>query len=74
MFDATLWLAQASDDELRALRNEGYGGDYTADGVAEFMTNYDPRVQAMFDHNDTLPNSVELRGFECHVNEAEAEA
>ena len=73
-FDATPWLAQASDDELRALRNEGYGGNYTADSVAEFMATYDSQVQAIFDHNATLPASVELRGFECSVNEEEAEA
>ena len=71
-FDASPWFAQASDEELRALRNEGYGGNYTADSVAEFMATYDSRVQAMFDHNNALPDSIELRGFECHVNEDEA--
>jgi hypothetical protein len=73
-FNATLWFTQATDDELQALHDEGYGGGYTADSVAEFIAAFDPQVQAMFDHNDTLPKSVELRGFECHVNEKEAKA
>lgn len=73
-FDATLWFAQASDDELWALREENYGGDYAADSVAEFIVAYDPQVQAMFAHNDLLPGSAELRGFECYVYEQEAEA
>lgn len=73
-FDVTLWFTQASDDELRALRDEDYGGDYTADSVAEFIADCNPDVQAVFDHNALLPQSFELRGFECHVNEEEAEA
>lgn len=73
-FDATLWCTQATAAELRALRNEGYGGDYAADDVAEFMVDCNPSVQAVFDHNATLPQSIELRGFECHVNEEQFEA
>lgn len=73
-FDATPWFAQADDDELRALQDEDYGGDSTSDSVAEFMATYNRRVQAVFDHNDSLPESVELRGFECHVQRQEAEA
>ncbi|SRR5579884_2494765 len=72
-FNATPWFAQASDAELQALREEGYGGGYTADSVAEYAADYDPFVQAVFDHNQTLPSSVELRGFECHIDETEAE-
>lgn len=73
-FDATLFFAQASDEELELLGDEGYGGGYAADSVAEFMAAYNREVQAMFDHNEGLPRSVELRGFECYVNEEEAEA
>jgi hypothetical protein len=73
-FDATLWFAQAEDDELRALRSEGYSGNSASDSVAEFMATYDSSVQAMFDHNDRSPRSVELRGFECSVHEVQAEA
>src|SRR5579862_6158644 len=40
-FDATPWFAQASDEDLLALHDEGYGGDYTADSVAEFAAAYD---------------------------------
>lgn len=33
-FDATAWFLQATADELEALRNIGWGGDYEADHVA----------------------------------------
>jgi hypothetical protein len=72
--DVTLWFTQATDEELQALRDERYGGDYTAYSVAEFIASDNPQVQAIFDHNAMLSESVELRGFECYVNEEEVEA
>ena len=32
------------------------------------------QVQAMFEHNHAVRVGTELRGFECYVNETEAEA
>lgn len=73
-FDATPWFEQASDEEILALRRCGFGGDDAADRVAEYAATYDREVQAMFDHNATLPETIEARGFECYVDRNEAEA
>ena len=73
-FDATGFFTQASDEELRQLREEGFGYGYAADAVAVYVASHDREVQAMFDHNAALPSNVELRGFECYVNEKEAVA
>lgn len=73
-FDATLWFMQASDEDIRALQSEAYGGDETADTVAELAASYDMQVQAMFEHNHALSVGTELRGFSCYVDETEAES
>src|SRR5437879_738008 len=41
-FDAALWFAQATDDEIRDLAKCGWGGDYPADAVALFFEDSDP--------------------------------
>jgi len=63
-FDCTAWFAQASDDAIRGLVACDFGGDYAADAVAEFYDGKHPEVTAMFAHK--------RRGFECHVDEAQA--
>ncbi len=71
-FDATLWFARGTDEDIQKLQAESYRGCSMADNVAVFIASYDARVQAMFDHNEALPETVEVRGFECHVQQAEA--
>lgn len=71
-FDATPWFIIASDREIRQLIEDGFGGNYTADGIAEDARDYDVQVRAMFAYLENLPDSYELRGFECHVDEEQA--
>ena len=73
-FDATLWFLKADDASLLALRVEGYQQGYMADSVAEMMSDYDPRVEALFAHLDQLPPKSPYKGFECVINEKEAQA
>ena len=37
-FDATRWFEQATDKQIAELAAVGWGGEYPADAVAEFMT------------------------------------
>ncbi len=67
-FDATLWWAQASEEQKQALRDCGWGGDYPADEVAIFMADHDEGVKRMF----TYLEIIDI-GFECHVEPVEEE-
>ena len=69
-FDATPFIAQASDKEIANLRDCDWHGDYAADDVAQFMADLDPNVQRVFDYLDIRGDM----GFECHINGSEAEA
>jgi len=73
-FDATPWFAQAGDDQIRSLQEEGYGGNYTADGVAELAADYDPQVQQLFTYLEIVNSKETVCGFECYVDPDEAEA
>lgn len=68
-FDATAWFEQALDDEIHGLMACHYGGDYAADAVAEWSASLFDEVADVF-HYDELARV----GFECHVNEDDAEA
>jgi hypothetical protein len=63
-FDCTPWFEQASDEELLALIECGFGGDYGADKVAEFFDGKIDAITDMFAHK--------RGGFECHVDETTA--
>lgn len=68
-FDATLWFAQASPEDIFALANCGWGGDYPADVVAQYMShNGERRLETMF----TLLTAIDDGGFECHVDTGDA--
>lgn len=73
-FDATPWFEEASDEEIEQLIAEEYGGNYTADSVAEKACEYDQCVADMFTYLEALPRGIDLRGFECHVDEEQARA
>lgn len=65
-FDATPWFEQADADDILQLAECGWGGDYPADEVAQFLdgkAGYDG-VTSLFTNKNG--------GFECHVHDADA--
>jgi len=69
LFDATEWLEQASDDEIKELAKIGWGGDYQADEVAQFFQ--ENTTERLFDYlsfNPRLMNGDNV-GYECHLEE-----
>jgi hypothetical protein len=76
-FDATAYFEQASDQQISELQACGFGGDYPADAVAQFHADTNKDLEAMFDYlariaND--PSKKDCSGFECHVDESDAQA
>jgi len=67
-FDATTWFKQASDKDILDLDGCGWGGDYPADEVAEFIGNHNKRIAEMFRYLEIVRD----QGFECNVDEASA--
>jgi hypothetical protein len=71
-FDATAWFEQATDAEIVALADAGWGGDYEADAVAEHFEQ--TATKGLFDYlaiAQPMPNGDTV-GFECHVEEDQA--
>lgn len=66
-FDAAPWFDQATAKEIVDLGNCGWGGDYPADVVAEFISLNDDRLTRMFHY--AARAGV---GFECHVDDGDA--
>jgi hypothetical protein len=73
-FDAEPFLAQASDRELARLIQCEWGGDYPADYVAEFAAKDNEEVAKMFDYIHHARDRKKDCGFECHIDQEEAEA
>jgi len=73
-FDATTWFEQATDEELSGLIAIKYGGDLESDRVAEFFEN--DQTKRLFDYLALKPTmgSDETVGFECNVDEVQAQA
>jgi len=69
-FDALPWFQQANYDEIMALANYDWGGDYEADVVAEYVADSDEKVSQLFDYVE----AKESMGFECHVDKDSAMA
>ena len=69
-FDALPWFEQATDDEIMALVNIDWGGDYAADDVAKFCADLDPEVAKVFDYVERKSGL----GFECNVDDGMAMA
>jgi len=63
-FDAFDWFEQASDAEIVALAEIGWGGDYESDAVAQFFEK--TSTQELFEYLED-PESRPC-GFECHVD------
>lgn len=73
-FDATKWAEQASEKELLSLVECGFGGDYPADAVAQYMSTVDANVTKLFDFLEVVsrqPLTGDKNGFECNVNESD---
>ena len=67
-FDASSFFDKASDEEIVALMECGWGGDYPADNVAESVEESNESIRELFSY----VRRVKDMGFECHVNEEEA--
>ena len=70
-FDATVYFVQASDEDLAKLAACGWGGDYPADEVAQFMAGRNKQLAELFKYVE-IAHRVKKIGFECHVNAEEA--
>ena len=70
-FDATPWFEQASPADIINLAECGWGGDYAADSVAEYMDKMIPDVTDMFTYI-RLRQKKSPVGFECHVERESA--
>ena len=67
-FDATPYFNQASDADIVALHDCGWGGDYPSDNVAIFCADINPEVAKLFNYLEIVRD----QGFECNVDEASA--
>lgn len=71
-FDARAYLEQASDEQLCAIIDVGYGGDYATDAIAEFMLDrgLNQDITEAFEYLNVLNRSRrrESTGFECKVD------
>jgi hypothetical protein len=67
-FDAEKWFGRASAEEIIDLAQCGWGGDYAADEVAQFMEDQNPEIAALLEH---CRSKVEC-GFECHIQPFDA--
>lgn len=73
-FDAAPFFEQASDEEIIALRGISWGSNYEADRVLDFCNAQDG-PSLLFAYLNTKPRSFgESVGFECNVDEDDAEA
>ena len=66
-FDAQKWFEQASGDDMIRLAGIGWGGDWEADAVAEFVAKKDRNVRAVLDY--CHDNEI---GFEVYIYEKDA--
>ena len=68
-FDALAWFRESSAENILALANCGWGGDYPADAVV-LHTQDGEQEKRLFSYLTIHPKM----GFECHVNEDNAMA
>jgi len=71
-FNAVLWFQQATAAEIVALADCGWGGDYPADVVAQFMADQITSIAEMFRYLERIHNTPRGCGFECHVDKPSA--
>ncbi len=69
-FDATPWFEQAKAADIFLLAKCGWGGDYPADAVAQFMSHHgETPLETMF---TLLTATKDEGGFECHIDTGDA--
>ncbi len=73
-FDAAGWFAQASDEEISALRAIGWKNEQEADWVAELFDGTHPEVTELFRYLAKMQGRRNAPGFECEVDEGDAVA
>lgn len=73
IFNAALWLNQASDEDILNLARIGWGRDFQADRVAEYFSHV-PEMKVLFDYLACLQRTDKDCGFECHVDQGTAVA
>ncbi len=67
-FDATEWFDEASAEDIFALAKCGWGGDYAADAVVQYMSHHgETPLETMLTYL-----TVANQGFECHVDAGDA--
>ena len=71
-FNAISWFQQADAEEVLDLAGHGWGGDYPADAVAEFMEDRVHDIADMFRYLERIHDTPHACGFECHVDEDSA--
>lgn len=75
IFDATVWFEQAKDKAIIDLASCGWGGDYPADSVAEYMADHIEKIAFMFKYLEAIQNDwtkKDCHGFECHILDEKA--
>ncbi len=76
-FDIRPWLMQASENEILDLAKAGWGNDYCADEVAQFMADYNHDLAKLFEYLEqiaNLPSKKDECGFECEIHAEQAMA
>ena len=71
-FDATPWFEQAEDDEIQALIDCDWRGDYPADAVALHMQDQNKKLKALFEYVVAAKDIGDGMGFEVAVDETSA--
>lgn len=76
-FDALEYFLQATAEELLLLAGCGFGGDYPADNVAQYLAETNKSLERLFDYLEAIadaPSKKDCKGFECNVEEGPAKA
>lgn len=71
-YDAFDWFRQASAEDIYALAECGWGGDYPADAIAQFFAEKLDGVAAIFAHIENVSDTRNSVGHETHVDATEA--
>lgn len=71
-FDAALWFAQATDNQIIRLHDIGWTGDEPSDVVAEFFESRNEDIADVFNFCRATQNTRNQVGFECLVDEDSA--
>ena len=73
-FDAVQWFQDADSRDIQSLAECGWGGDYPADAVAQYLVNFNPEIERLFNylHAHNSSSVGEIIGFEVQVDEQAA--